>query len=179
MYEQHFHYLESMPEIVAEWGGQKEQCPTTGNIHVQGYFRTKRQCRFSQVQKVFPGVHIEVARDWNKAKNYCKKSETAIEGSQFHKQSEGQGMSMAQAMHRLAARGPLPEAPPPDERSVKEREAWRTKQLTEDFWERVNKLLEEDENLIGVYTQPQYLRAWLATGSYWIDRQTDRQEEEE
>lgn len=83
-YEDQWHLFKEghIPISVAEWGWNHEQCPETNRKHYQGYVRTKQQVRFSAIQKIFPGVHLEVARDWNKLKQYCAKGETRIEGTQ-------------------------------------------------------------------------------------------------
>lgn len=80
--------FKTMPHDIAEWGWQEEICPETSRHHYQGYLRTKQQVRFSQLQKLLPGVHIEPSRDWNKLKQYCQKPDTAVEGSQRHEVSQ-------------------------------------------------------------------------------------------
>lgn len=176
-YENQWSLFETMNELVAEWGWQTEKCPETDRLHYQGFIRTKRQVRLSQLIKVFPGVHLEYARNWEALMNYCKKTETAIAGSQQHLVNPSKAMTMAQALDRLASKGDMPEIPGHWDENEK-REQLINKLYTQDYWERVMKLLREDENLIGLYSQPQYLRAWLATFPVWIDRQTDRQDEE-
>lgn len=88
VYEPQFGCLEEMPPIVAEWGWQDETCPTTGKLHKQGYVRTHQQQRFAAMKKAFPGVHLEIARDWNKLLNYCKKTDTAVTGTQVHEKND-------------------------------------------------------------------------------------------
>jgi len=88
VYEPQFGCLEVMPPIVAEWGWQDETCPTTGKLHKQGYVRTHQQQRFAAMKKAFPGVHLEVARDWNKLLNYCKKKDTAVAGTTVHQTND-------------------------------------------------------------------------------------------
>lgn len=88
VFEDQFKCLEVMPPIVAEWGWQDEVSPTTGKLHKQGYIRTHQQQRFAAMRKAFPGVHLEIARDWNKTVNYCKKTDTAVEGTQVYKKND-------------------------------------------------------------------------------------------
>lgn len=83
-YESQWSMFNEMPPLVAEWGWQKETCPTTQREHYQGYLRTKQQVRLSQLLKTFPGVHFEISRNWPALVNYCKKSETAEPGTQIH-----------------------------------------------------------------------------------------------
>lgn len=88
VFEEQFKCLEVMPPIVAEWGWQDEVCPTSGKLHKQGYIRTHQQQRFAAMRKAFPGVHLEIARDWNKLLNYCKKTDTAVEGTTVHQTND-------------------------------------------------------------------------------------------
>lgn len=88
VFEEQFKLLEVMPHMVAEWGWQDEISPTTGKLHKQGYIRTTQQMRFAAMRKVFPGVHLEVARDWNKLLNYCKKKDTAVADTQVHEKND-------------------------------------------------------------------------------------------
>lgn len=60
---------------------QQEKCPETGRLHYQGAMQTY-QCRHSTLRGIFPGVHIDKCRDWNKLLNYVKKSATAIPDTQ-------------------------------------------------------------------------------------------------
>lgn len=173
-YEKQWPLFETMNELVAEWGWQTEECPETQRKHYQGFIRTKRQVRLSQLLKIFSGVHLEQARNWDALVAYCNKSDTAVSGTQVHQLNPSKAMTMAQALDRLASKGNMPDIPDHWDDSDK-REQLINKLYTDDYWNRVMRLLREDENLIGLYSQPQYLRAWLATFPVWIDRQTDRQ----
>jgi len=175
-YENQWNLFETMNELVAEWGWQTEKCPETERLHYQGFIRTKRQVRLSQLIKIFPGVHLEQARNWDALMAYCSKSESAVAGTQVFQSNPSRAMTMAQALDRLAIQGPMPEIPSHWDENER-RETLINRLYTNDYWDRVIKILGEDENLIGLYSQPQYLRAWLATFPVWIDRQTDRQEE--
>lgn len=177
-YESQWPLFDTMNDVIAEWGWQTEICPTTERKHYQGYIRTKRQCRFAQMVKILPGVHIYQARNWQALKNYCNKTNTAVPGSQIHQVNPSQAMTMAQALDRLAIQGDMPDIPDHWAENDK-RDTLVNRLYTNDYWDRVMKILREDENLIGLYSQPQYLRAWLATFPVWIDRQTDRQKEVE
>jgi len=87
-YENQWKLFEKMPPGIGEWGWQLEKCPTTGNLHYQGFIRTVGQHRFKgkrpadSLCRMFPGVHIEPALDWLKLINYCKKKESKVEGAQ-------------------------------------------------------------------------------------------------
>lgn len=80
-YEGQWYLFKKMPGLIAEWGWQEEICPDTGRRHYQGYLRTHQQQRLNAVCRMLPGVHLEVARDWLKTKNYCKKEETRAPGT--------------------------------------------------------------------------------------------------
>lgn len=60
---------------------QKEKGEDTGYEHWQIFISLKTKEYFSTVKNLFPAAaHIEPVRDGWKAANYCKKSETRIEG---------------------------------------------------------------------------------------------------
>lgn len=159
-YEAEWPLFNTIPEIVAEWGWQPEVCPTTQRKHYQGYIRTKRQVRFSQLRAVLPGVHLEVAKNWEALLQYCRKANTKA-GASVHQHNASKAMTMADALTRLAAHVPSEYtfAKPYDEDTDTRR-----------YWAAVNEILEIDPNAVGLYTQPQYMRAWQNTKSIWLDR---------
>lgn len=183
-YEDQWSLFDSMPPIVAEWGWQQEICPETQREHYQGFVRTSRQVRFSQIQKVLPGVHLEPAKNWDALVNYCKKLETAVEGTQVHQISTNVSLTMARALIKVA------EARDKSASWISVlRNCENVKELKEkyaaEFERAVAGLLREDENLIGLYSQPQYERAYVKWRSVWTekadektDRQTDKEEKE-
>lgn len=187
-FEGQYNLFKVMPPLVAEWGWQTEICPETNREHYQGYMRTTRQVRFAQISKIFPQVHIEPARNWDALLNYCAKAETAIEGTQQHQTQRTQTMTMAQALTRLAMEYLFEPRPDFFEihkdalKAIRAHEQWDKLQ----FWSMVKNVLEQDRNLIGLYSQPQYMRCWENTSAIWLrdavwtgeyqietDRQTD------
>lgn len=62
--------------FVKEAKGQLEK-GENGTLHIQGYLRTD-PVRFSQVKKLFPRAHIEVARNAPALSRYCEKEETRV-----------------------------------------------------------------------------------------------------
>jgi len=187
-FEGQYDLFKVMPPLIAEWGWQTEICPKTQREHYQGYMRTTRQVRFAQISKMFPQVHIEQARNWEALMNYCAKEDTAIQGTQQHQTQRTQTMTMAQALTRLAMEYTF--EPPPDFyeihncvlKALRAHEQWDKLQ----FWSMVKGVLEQDRNLIGLYSQPQYMRCWENTSAIWLrdarleaeyadhpDRQTD------
>lgn len=75
-FEEQYPVIEARHELIVEIGWQDEVAPDTGRRHRQGYLRTARQVRFSQLKEVLPGVHLEKAKNWEALKNYCHKLET-------------------------------------------------------------------------------------------------------
>lgn len=181
-YEDQWNLFQSMPAIIAEWGWQEEVCPKTQRKHYQGFVRTLRQVRFSQLRKALPGVHIEPAKNWDALVNYCKKEETAVAGTQVHEMTTIKSLTFAKALIKVAEHRP---------RNIN----FDSCETIEDFkqkyayeYERaVAELLEEDENLVGVYSQPQYERAYVKWRAVWVkkaesektDRQTDKNSDDE
>lgn len=61
---------------------QKEECPTTGREHYQGYVEFTDKHSIRTIKKIFNNekIHLEVRRGTQEqAINYCKKKETQIE----------------------------------------------------------------------------------------------------
>lgn len=80
-YKDQWSLFEQMPPGIAEWGWQREVCPETNREHYQGYLRLSQQQRFAWLAKLLPGIHIEVARNWQALIAYCKKEDTRVPGS--------------------------------------------------------------------------------------------------
>lgn len=60
---------------------QKEVCPDTQRAHLQGYCEFDRPIRLARFQRILPGVHCERRRgSRNRARNYCRKEDTRIDG---------------------------------------------------------------------------------------------------
>jgi len=186
VYEEQFHLLIFMPELVAEWGWQDEICPDTQRPHRQGYFRTKRQVRFSQAKSMLPGVHIEPAKNWAALLKYCKKTDTAVEGSQVHQTNTTKAMTMADALLKLAYYA-IPITIGDHEWEKANIEDIIKKRVKDQFWTAVITILWDEPTLVSLYSQPQYLTTWANTKSLWMeiaavvpptswaDEKTDRQ----
>lgn len=182
VYEEQYHLLIFMPELVAEWGWQDEICPETQRPHRQGYFRTKRQVRFSQAKSMLPGVHIEPAKNWAALVKYCQKTDTAVEGSQVHQTSTSKAMNMAQALLMIAYHA-MPIEIGDHEWEKSNIEDIIKKRVKAQFWTAVLDILESQPTLVSLFSQPQYLTTWANTKSLWMERvrecppeaETDRQ----
>jgi len=154
-----------LPEIVAELGWQTEKCPDTQREHYQGFLRTTRQVRFAQLKKIFPKVHLEPARNWDALVKYCKKTDTAIPGTQVYQENKKEYLTMAQALTKLAAHRPYVDSSRFLEMDEKQIEAFQKKY----YWDCVQNILKTSPDEIGLYSQPQYERAFRNTKQIWID----------
>lgn len=96
-----FERISDYATTVAEWGWQTE-LTKEGRPHFQGFIRMKRQFRLSGVRKLFPGVHVEIARDWNKLRNYCRKVESAVDGTRVHVVNNFENWSMERTLVELS-----------------------------------------------------------------------------
>jgi len=176
--EGQWHLLDVMPEIVAEWGWQEEIAPTTGSKHRQCYVRTKRQVRFAQMKKTFPGVHIEMALEWSKLVNYCKKTDTAVPNTQIHQLAPvNTAKTMAQVLVQICSHLPYHEPMTMDmtPKQIEER-------LSSDYRHACEEILMENPNLVGLLGLQLYERNFKLFKKVFshfaiaeIESQTDRQ----
>lgn len=177
-YEQDWDCFKVMPELVAEWGWQEEECPETKRHHYQGYMRLKRQARLAQLKKIFPTTHFEIAKNWDALVNYCKKTETAVDGTQRYEVGT-KYLSMSDALIQVATN-----RPDIDFSNCESTEDYKRLYIYE-YDTAVGVLLRRDPNLIGIYSQPQYERAYTKWRSVWVEKadeikeKTDRQTDEE
>jgi len=185
-YQTQWDLFKVVPDIVAEIGWQTEVCPDTQREHYQGFIRTKRQVRFAQIRKIYPGVHVEPAKNWEALLNYCRKSDTAVAGSQVLMEAPKAKtpLTMAQALTMLAANVPYVQY------DWSEMDEKKIKQIKDDlFWKAVENTVRYDLDLVGLFTQPQYHRAFINLKQVWLeaaistleyaDDETDRQTDED
>ena len=69
--------LKQLPEWVRKWEGQVEK-GENGTEHIQGMLKTQH-VRFSQVKKLMPRAHIEVARNEKALAKYVHKEDTRVD----------------------------------------------------------------------------------------------------
>lgn len=141
-----------------------------GTLHIQFVVNT-RQIRMSQLKEWLPRAHLEVAKNANAVANYVNKFDTAVPDTQFEHNyvSENANKTMADIMLMIADVAPLEDTvkklktldvngklPKPDDVYKAE------------YWSSVEILLGQDENLVALLTQTQYLTAWIKTRRVWI-----------
>lgn len=174
-YENQYALLDDVDKsVVAEMGFQDEVCPETGRKHRQGYIRTHRQVRFSQMRKILPGVHVEVARNWEALQAYCRKNETRdASGSQVHKDfSKYAPERLHTLLEEMAGYAIL------DSKCTnKDRQTDRQTILAMDpgvqYWGIVPTILSRKPELIGILAQPLPQNAWKHTRMFWIEKAWD------
>jgi hypothetical protein len=174
-YEAQWDLFVTMPDIVAEWGWQEEICETTSRRHYQGYLRTKRQVRLAQLLKSIPKVHFEIAKNWDGLLKYCKKPETAVPGTQTHQLSAAPAMTMSDALIMVANN--LPDLEPLTLEQMGDDDIIN-RRIKYEYWESVQTILMSNPNMVGLFTQPQYERAWRNTRRVWIHHAKLKSEEE-
>lgn len=162
--------LENPPSFVRKVKYQDEE-GSEGTLHIQGAVNTT-QVRFNQVKNWLKRAHIEVARDKSALLKYVEKDETAVQGTR--KEFDRPYLTMAMALKKLAKVYEF------DEETVGDDPVGALKRA---YWRAVRIILEDEEELISLYSQPQMFRAWENTSSVWLkkielDRQTDRQDSE-
>lgn len=174
-YEDQFGLFDKIPDKVKEWGWQTEICPTTERKHYQGYILTRTQQRHKAMRDMFPGVHIEVAREWNALVNYCKKIDTAIEGTQKHEVNERKYLQFADALVNVAKCYIDPHMShahrlrlAPSDEAVALSKITPEQLETKAFDEAVCQLVEAQPNDVSLYTNPQIKRAWIMCKSVWL-----------
>lgn len=158
----------------------QDEVGESGTLHIQFAVNTQ-QIRLSQLKTWLPRAHFEVARNQNAVANYVNKSETAVPDTQFEYNyvTENANRTFAQVMRLLAENADVEKTnrilrtPDGSGRIPSPVEVY-----TREYWETVRTVLAQDENLVGLLTQPQYLTAWKNTRDVWlglvaVDRQTD------
>lgn len=162
-YEEQWSLFKDMKQDVAEWGYQTEVCPTTGKPHYQGFIRMSRQYRFKAMRELFPGVHLEVAKNWDALVNYCRKSETAIDDTQVHVKSTYEHWSMERLFIEMAkyAYTQVHYDTLRRENSLK---------IVDDmeYWSIVRSILTNDSSRVAMFATPQVKKIWSNTRSVWI-----------
>lgn len=179
-YEDQYQLVDDMSksQTVAEYGWNPEVCPETNRKHRQGFLRTKVQVRFSALRREFPGIHFEVAKNWDALVNYCKKEETREKGKESFSGTGGkeQPLTMAQALMKLASYAdPKPilienhPHPGPDGTTIFidiwDQSSYDVRAM---YVSAVKNWLKINPNIIALVSQPQYKSAFM---DFWLDFQ--------
>lgn len=163
-----FHNIQQYPDI-AEWGWQKEMCPKTQRLHYQGFIRTKRQIRCSGMRKMIPQVHIEPAREWYKLRNYCRKQETQISGTQVHATNETEFWPLERLMIELTNH--IPAAQEHINELLTRRH--EVKDIAHEmFWFCARQILTDEPRRAAALNQPSIEKFFKMTSSVWTSEVT-------
>jgi len=171
-YENQYAIIDDLDKsVVAEVGYQDEVCPETGRKHRQGFIRTHRQVRFSQMRRLMPGVHIEVARNWDALLAYCRKKETRdVSGSQVHRDfSKFAPPRLHQILELMAGYAVMDHRVANKNRQT-DRQTLVALDPMEQYWIIVPALLRDSPELIGILAQPLPQNAWKHTRMFWIEK---------
>lgn len=150
-----FEDIKKYPDI-AEWGWQTEECPETKRKHYQGYLRTTRQFRLSGIVKMLPRVHVEPARNWSALLSYCRKVDTAVEGTQVRQNNPTEYWSMDRCLLEVAKHLDGFE-PTIDMKDIYESQ----------YWYAVRAILTKEPFRVSSYAQPMMYKLWRNTSEVW------------
>lgn len=87
---EHRQALASPPELIKRaW--YQDEIGESGTLHIQCSLNTT-QCRFGAIKQIFPGAHIEKARNDMACINYVQKSKSAVPGTfkHFNRKMDGE-----------------------------------------------------------------------------------------
>jgi len=159
----------SMPvwnEIIAELGWQDEIAPTTGQQHRQGYLRTVRQVRLTQLKKLMPTAHFEIAKDWLALKQYCQKTDSRDPSGNLVKFTQpgkyGVSQLLIKIAHILLEHGHTDHT---DHESTLYRYC---DNVGKQYWTLASFLIEEDPDLAGFLGQPMPQNLWKNCRATWL-----------
>jgi len=162
----------------------QEEIGEQGTRHAHLYLNTD-QVRWSAIKEWMPRANIKVLLTKvhaANAKEYVwKDDDTTVEGTKWEKdyRGESQALTFADTMLMMAQHAwseehihtgltqTVPGTPPLYKSLVEVH--------TAEFWSIVNVMLHDDPNLVGLLTQPQYMRAWINTRRVWIRRSREQQ----
>lgn len=153
-------------EIIAEIGWQDEIAPTTGQHHRQGYLRTVRQVRMTQLKKLMPTAHFEIAKDWLALKQYCQKTDSRDPSGNVVKFTSNTKYSIAQLMIKFATL--LIEHGHVDVDDYQSTLYRYCDNTAKQYWTLASFILEEDPELAGLVGQPLPQNLWKNCRSTWL-----------
>lgn len=145
---------DNYPQFVKQVYGGREICPTTNREHFQGAIVLKTQQRLSAMKKWLPTAHFQVARQTEALKKYCMKQETAV-GPKLVRNNERKYLTMKDALMTLART------------LLDDNDVVKDMTISQKYWYAVRKHLIDFPDDIGLFSQPQMLRAFKNTASVW------------
>lgn len=164
--------------------GQDEIGGDNGTLHIQAYANTD-QVRMSQMKTWLPRAHFKpltTKQHIDNMVNYVwKEDDTAVANTRFeikHREDDsGKPLTMAQTLTRIAeyafSQAEINKLMEPEigENGVVVRKPMTMKEILEkEFWHAVNMMLTTNADLVGLLTQPQYMRAWTNTRQVWVNK---------
>lgn len=162
---------------------QEEICPHTGRKHRQGCLQTQQPVRMSKVRSMIPGVHIEVALNWNALLAYCKKSASrdpsgnsvAIDNTSFSPKKVANFLDdIADYIWEEYETDQL--CPASDREYEEPTHPTRCAQesVKAEYWRAVSYIVMTNPEAIGILAQPLPQNAWKNTRLVWLARSRDR-----
>lgn len=161
-YEKQYHLMDSMPDVVKEWGYQDEICPNTKRPHRQSWLKTKQQTLKALIKKL-PGVHLEPipSTETNriaKLKEYCAKEESKDPEGKREVKKNPNFLTTSEAFMLIAKHT----------QGYITIETVKSKTLYKDmYWYGVNRIIADNPALIGYFTPPQMEKVWKETFHTW------------
>lgn len=174
-FEAHWNYFNDMNAIpsVKEWGWQTEICPETGRQHYQGYIMTDRQVRLSHWIKYMKGVHFEVCRNWTALVAYCKKTDSAVPGTQVNQVSTIEYWSMERSFCELMSYySEYAEERYEHMDAIKDKKAYAKLEKTyivDMYWYCVKKVVLKEPFRLSTFAQPQMEKTFCKTWELYKD----------
>lgn len=173
-YQDQWNYFDDIKAIpnIKEWGWQTEVCPETGRQHYQGYVLTDRQVRLSHWIKYMKGVHFEVARNWQALINYCKKTDTSVEGTQQHVVNDIEFWSMERSFCELTRyHSEFSEEwyNKTNNKTGKEYDKLMKTMPVELYWYCVKKVVAKEPFRLSTFAQPHMEKTFCKTWELYLD----------
>jgi len=164
-----FDDIKLIPQV-KEWGWQTEICPDTGRQHYQGYILATSQVRLSHWVKHLKGVHVEIARNWNALLSYCKKTETAVEGTQVVVTNEQQYWTMERSFCELASYwSKFSEQYEHERRKSDTTETATRRMASKGYWYCVKQVVAKEPFRLSIFAQPQMEKTFVNTYELYLD----------
>lgn len=168
----------NVPDFVKEIYGGKEECPTTGRLHFQGYLVLRTQQRMSALKKWLLKTHFEVARNRDALKKYVMKEETAA-GDKTEWSNPQQYEQLHEWLLKAGKEFVISEE---EYYAGLKNQSMQSKDPARDsyIWS-TSRLIAQDISMLNKFSNPQFIAAWRMYSPVIIAkaRMLLRQEEDE